>query len=277
MTLETTWFGRLYRALLKPNPYQRLTWRRRALPDFLIIGAMRAGTTSLYHLLVQHPQVVRAVTKEVHFFDLNFGRGANWYRAHFRRKTSGPQPLTGESSPYYLFHPLAAARAASLLPDARLIVILRDPVRRAYSHYWHSRRYGFEERPFEQTIEKEPAELAGEVEKLKADPDYRSFAHQHHSYLARGRYAQQLADWFSHFPRPQFLVLEQKRFYADLQAGADALYAFLGLAPHTIEARRYNEARYPEMAGATLARLAEHFRPYNLQLGEMLGERFEWI
>ncbi len=277
MTLETTWLGRLYRAVFKPNPYQRLTHRQRALPDFLVIGAMRAGTTSLFHLLAQHPQVRLGVTKEVHFFDLNFERGEGWYRAHFPRE-QGPQSLkTGESSPYYLFHPLAAERVASLLPGVKLIAILRDPVRRGYSHYWHSRRYGYEKLPFEQVIERESGRLAGAASRLRTEPTYRSFAHQHHSYLARGRYAEQLAVWYKHFPREQFLILDQRRFYADLQAGSDALFGFLGLRPHAVQARRYNEARYPEMAPATRARLAEYFLPYNERLWELLGERYEWI
>jgi len=275
---ETTWPGRLYRFLFKPNPFQRITAGSRALPDFLIIGAMRAGTTSLYHLIGRHPGVRPGVTKEVHFFDLNFGKGENWYRAHFPRRpqVSSLDWITGESSPYYLFHPLAARRAAGVLPDARLLVMLRDPVERAYSHYWHSVRYGYEKRPIEQAIEEEAQVVDVEDGKLRVADARRSFAHQHHSYLARGRYAEQLEEWFRHFPREQFLILEQRRFYDYFEKEARRLQEFLGLEPRALPGRHYNQAHYPESEAETLDRLRAYFMPFNRQLEDLLGEKFDW-
>src|SRR5947209_1159841 len=141
---------------------------RRALPDFLIIGAQKAGTTSLYRYLAAHPDIVASTRKEVHFFDINFWRGEWWYRSLFplRRRLQRRPPLrnrpaiTGEASPYYLFHPFAPERAAQLLPDAKLIVLLRDPVERAWSHYRHEVANGRETMTFPDALAAEPARLA---------------------------------------------------------------------------------------------------------------------
>src|SRR5919108_6081357 len=97
-------------------PLRTLDAGRRSLPDFVILGAQRAGSTTLYRALIAHPQVRRALLKEVHFFDLNYHRGLRWYRAHFPYRSPGR--ITGEASPYYLYHPHAPKRVARDLPDA---------------------------------------------------------------------------------------------------------------------------------------------------------------
>src|SRR5437763_1646364 len=120
----------------------------RLLPDFIILGAQRAGTTSLYEYIVDHPQVGAASKKEVHFFDRHYTEGVNWYRAHFppavRRQRfenrTGKRFLTGEASPYYLAHPMVPERIAAVAPDARFLILLRNPIDRALSHYYHNRR-----------------------------------------------------------------------------------------------------------------------------------------
>ena len=122
---------------------RRRTSRLRILPRYLIIGAQKSGTTTLYEYLNQHPAVARSFIQEVHFFDLNFARGLEWYRAHFPtylrreyvRSRRRMELITGEASAYYLFHPLVCARVRETLPDVRLIVVLRDPVERAWAHY----------------------------------------------------------------------------------------------------------------------------------------------
>ena len=132
-------------ACSKPGRRVELRWRMgqpRALPDAVILGAQKSGTSSLHNYLVQQPGVIEPLRKEVHYFDVNFGRGESWYRAHFGRL--GEPGLNLDSSPYYLFHPAVPTRMRALLPDAKLIVLLRDPVRRAYSHYWHERDKGRE-------------------------------------------------------------------------------------------------------------------------------------
>ncbi len=245
---------------------------------------MRAGTTSLYNFLTRHPLVRPGVMKEVHFFDLNHHRGLDWYRAHFplqsgfdrRAEGRGGRALTGEASPYYLFHPLVAERVAADLPGVRLIVILRDPIQRAYSHYWHCIRWGEENLSFEAAIALEPHRLAGQEAKIRADARYISPTYQPFSYLARGEYASQLAHWFDHFPREQILILENKTFYREA-AAPQKLLAFLGLPESGVSpTKRFNQAEYPPMNPATHDRLREYFRPHNARLYEMLGVEFPW-
>ena len=181
--------------------FGQVTARARMSPGFLICGAQRCGTTSMYRALSQHPAVLKAVLhKGVHYFDTGYLNGRGWYQAHFpltmtaRRvsKKEGVEPLTFESAPYYLFHPLAASRIAKDLPDVKIIVLLRDPAERAYSAYTHEMARGFETESFERALELEDARLGGEEEKIIADPAYNSHSHQHHGYVHRGRYLPQL-------------------------------------------------------------------------------------
>src|SRR4051812_20031887 len=139
---------RIFHRLKKPlrrvqADYRHLSAPLRGLPSVLIIGAQKSGTTSLSSYLVEHPDMLPSLRKEVHYFSFNYERGVNWYRAHFpythhlRRGA-----LTLDATPYYLVHPLVAQRAAQLLPHAKLVVLLRNPVDRALSHYQHEVRGG---------------------------------------------------------------------------------------------------------------------------------------
>ncbi len=136
---------------------------------------------------------------------------------------------------------------AEHLPRVKLIALLRDPVGRAYSHYQHEVARGFETLSFEEAIEAEPARLAGETERMLAEPLYNSFAHQHHSYLARGRYHEQLERWRARFDDRQLLVLSSERFFAepgaDVQAGA-RLPRAAGVHPRRL--REAQRLRLPE-------------------------------
>ena len=180
----------------------------RPLPDYLIIGGQRCGTTALHDHLARHPAIGAAHVKEVHYFDLNYERGERWYRGHFpndvrravARRRTGVEMVCGEASPYYLFHPLVPERARALVPDARLIVLLRDPVARALSHYHHEVALGMEPLTFEEALDAEPERLDGEERRLVQFPGYASVAHQHHSYVARGHYADQLERWLGRVP-----------------------------------------------------------------------------
>ena len=259
----------------------------RGLPDFLIIGAQRCGTTSLYRYLCAHPCVQPAVlNKGIHYFDTNHQRGTAWYRSHFpsepykaylKRRRRVEMMLTGEGSPYYLFHPLAPIWIAEELPDARFVVMLRDPVGRAYSHYQHEVSRGFESLPFAEALEREQERLAGEEERIVADPAYRSFAHQHHSYVARGLYLDQIRRWHGAVPADRLLVLDSSAFFADPDAGYQEVLRFLGLAGWTLPAyRQLNAHTYSSMPGSARDDLRERFRKPNRALAEYLGRSFAW-
>jgi hypothetical protein len=248
---------------------------QRSLPGAVILGAQKCGTTSLHGYLVQHPGVIAPLRKEVHYFDLNYGRGEAWYRAHFGRV--GEPGLNLDSSPYYLFHPAVPRRMQALLPEAKLVVLLRDPVRRAYSHYWHERARGRESLEFEEAIRAEPQRIAAADARLADGSLDRSGDHQRYSYLARGRYAEQLERWFALYPRARFHVVRFEDLVKDPLGRLNDVLAFLGLAAASkvnLEAR--NTRRYPAMDAATAERLSEYFAPHNRRLEALIGQPMSW-
>jgi hypothetical protein len=265
--------------------FWRATAPARVLPRFLIIGAQKAGTSSLYEYLTAHPGIPRAATKEVHYFDLNYFRGERWYRAHFptraaaaRHRARGVDLAPGEASPYYLFHPLAADRVRETLPDVKLIVLLRDPIKRALSHYHHEVAMGRETLPLEEALEREPARLAGEAERVMADPRYPGTALQTFSYLSRGRYAEQLERWFAHFDRDRFLIMDAGELYGDPQGTVDRVCAFVGVAPQPVPAGEAWGARgYPRPSPELLERLRSYYAPHNARLSDLLEADWEWL
>ena len=281
----------LQRALRRYSPSQlarlalqrslgRLTGSLRTLPDFIIIGAQRCGTTSLYNYLAQHPQVLPATIKETHFYDNNFRRGLNWYRAFFplaRQTNGGRRLVTGESTPYYLFYPHAPARVYETLPDVKLIVMLRNPIDRAFSHYAHEKKMGAETMSFEEALDREERGLAAETARIVADENYRSFFHQHYTYLSRGIYVDQLARWTEFFRREQILIVESQDFYQDPAAALRQVTDFLGLPPWELEQYpQYNATGHGTMEPRTRERLAAYFRPHNRRLYDLMGVDWKW-
>ncbi len=251
------------------------TARLRPLPDFLILGAQKAGTTALYAYLRRHPAVTGPSWKEVSYFDRHYRRGTAWYRGNFPLRSDGL--IVGEASPSYLFHPQAPERVAALLPEARLIALVRDPVERAYSHYQHEVSLGREPLPFDEALEREEERLAGEVERMRADPGYFSHAWWNYTYLARGRYAEQLERWQARFPADRLLVVAND----DLAERPAETYArvldFLGAAPHELDVYpRVYDRDYPPMSPETERRLTDYFADANLRLYELLGRDLGW-
>ena len=252
-----------------------------ALPDFVVIGAQKCGTTSLYHLLSQHPLVEPAAAKELRFFDNLFEEGVEWYRSCFPkpRLKDGRKTITGEGTPYYLFHPHAARRMAEVVPQARLIALLRNPVDRAFSHYQMMVRRGFERLGFEEAIASEEARLRGEKEKLLEDEHYDSLEHQHFSYLSRGIYVDQLLRWTEFFDRAQLLVLKSEELSERPVDTFRHVFDFLDLPdwkPETWEVRKKGGKYNQKMDPATRRRLEEYFEPHNRRLYEFLGRDLGW-
>lgn len=255
------------------------------LPDFLIIGAQKSGTTSLYHYLSQHPCMHRATRKEVHFFDLHFHRGMGWYRAHFpsaqqafftRRVLRRPF-VTGEATPYYIFHPHVARRVHEALPNVKLIVLLRNPVDRAYSQYMRQVRAGREQLAFEEAIQREQERTGPELQRMLEDESYNSRAHRWYSYVSRGLYADQLEAWLDLFPRSSILIESSEDLAANPGAVMARVFQFLGLpSAQPGEYRRRNAGRYRPMAPATRQYLTDFYRPHNERLYRLVGRRFNW-
>ncbi len=204
--------------------YALATSGQRALPDFVIFGAARCGTTSLFEYVVQHPLVVGPKMKELNFAQSvhNFDRGAKWYRSWFPRTSAlqaagrahgRERALTGEGTPNYFAHPLAAARLRSVVPDAKLLLILRNPVERTWSHWRWARRQGKEDLSFAEAIEREHDRLPDGFAMME-DPK-RTEYFVNHSFLTRSRYADQLPWWFEAYPREQILILRSEDLYSD--------------------------------------------------------------
>lgn len=240
------------------------------MPRVIIPGAMRGGTTSLFRYLEAHPQIAPSIVKEVHYFDLHFDRGPDWYRRQFTARRGG---VGLEASPYYMFEPRVPARLRALVPEAKLVFLLRDPIARAYSHYRKNRRDGREPLDFLAAVRAEDERLAGEEQRMLADPAYVSRLHQYYSYSGRGRYAEQLLRWREHFPAAQMLVLDAGDLYADPRRTLSRVLEFLGLdpwEPATVEAHNAGgEGDAPPAAAAAL--LAAHFAPDERRLVELLG------
>jgi hypothetical protein len=255
--------------------YGRATSFARPLPGFLILGAQKAGTTALYAYLRWHPSVTGPAWKEVSYFDRHYRRGVHWYRGHFPFRPG--DRLVGEASPGYLFHPLAPERVRATVPEARLIVLLRDPVDRALSHYHHEVALGREPLTFEQAIEAEPERTSGEEERLVREPGYFSQAWWDYAYLARGRYAEQLERWLAVFPREQLLVIASDELAAEPRETYAQVLEFLGAPPHELESYpRVYEQSYGQMGPDTRRRLAGYFAEPNRRLFALLGRDFGW-
>ncbi len=257
----------------------------RVLPDFILCGTQRGGTSTLYSYLRQHPCMVPACHEEVHFFDMHFPEGLPWYRAHFpsqlymqsKGRIKGQRIITGEASGYYLFHPHVPMRMHATLPGIKLIVILRNPVDRAYAHWCQKSAKGHETLSFEEALDKESGRLEGEEGRL-ADEHYVSPPHWMFSYMAKGLYARQLKRYLSLFPRQNLLIVKSEDLLRDNPTEVlRQVGSFLGLSswqPH--KWKRYQCSHERDMSPETRMRLMEYFRPHNQDLYEYLGMDFGW-
>jgi hypothetical protein len=256
----------------------------RPLPDVLILGAMRSGTTFLHNALAAHPQIAAGDIKELQFFSFRWSEGLEAYRRRLPLQwpdavvacTGLKRRLVIDSSPYYLFHPLAPQRAAqTLAPSAKMIVLLREPGARAWSHYRWSLRQGREHLGFLTALAAEEERLAGEAERIAAGQQVTSAPHQRFSYVARGRYAEQLERWWRYFPRERFLLLRSENLYADPQTVFDGVCRFLHLRPMALPAALARNALpslpLPERARDILDRA---FECPNQRLRELTGISF---
>jgi hypothetical protein len=185
--------------------------------------------------------------------------------------------VVGEASPSYLFHPLAPERVARMLPNARLIALLRNPVDRAFSHYQHEVALGREQLSFEDALAREDERMRGELDRMLGDPTYFSHAWWNYTYAARGRYDEQLERWFAAFSREQLLVLLTDDLASDTAGTYRGVLEFLEVDPRGLDSYpRIFEREYGEMDPATRARLEEEFAEPNRRLSELLGRELPW-
>ena len=273
-------------ARIGTHGYARATVAGRSVPDFLVIGTKRGGTTSLFNYLLMHPGV-RGIfpasrgKKSTDYFFKEYHRGDEWYRAHFDSDRSkeraraglGYRPVSGEASPYYLWDPRMAQRIHGTAPDVRAIALLRDPVKRAWSHYLERRQMHVEPLTFEQALAAEQARTEGELERMTADPAYYSEAYDWYTYRARGIYQPQLENWARVFPADQLLVLRAEDLYRDVQGTFDVVCDFLRIDRYSLPDRKaFNAAKgsTEPMPEAARQELTEFFAPHNAALEKYL-------
>jgi hypothetical protein len=259
--------------------FHRVTRAWRGLPSFIIVGVQKGGTTSLFEYLSHHPGILPPFRKEIKYFDFNYAFGKGWYQANFplRRKMNLNNAITGEASPNYIFHPNGLERIAQILPGIKVIAILRNPVTRAYSHYQHMLEQGREDLPFETAIEAEEERLQGEAEKIAADSRHPQDEYFNHSYLARGRYIEQVPKLFEIFPKENILILKSEDLYARTAEIYHETLAFLNLS--AVNLPKYeaaNQGKYEPMNENTQKKLADYFAPFNAELYRYLKRDFGW-
>jgi hypothetical protein len=264
--------------------YRSLTSGLRLLPDFIIIGARRCGTTSLYHYLTQHPCVMPALKKEIFYFTDYFQNGLDWYRGHFptriekrfRRMRRGGNVITGEATPSYLYDPLVARRIHEMNPNMKILVILRNPVDAIYSAYYlglKHRTYTAQEVQFENCI----------LEDLERAANRRHYGSasisvaEKRGLISHGIYIEHLKPWFDLFPDEQIKVLITEEFFPSPDEGFQEVLSFLGVPPCGLKAyQKLNTLNYPDMDPLIRSQLADFFAPYNRRLESFLSIETGW-
>jgi len=257
-------------------------------PDFVIVGAQRCGTTSLFRALNKHPAMMPNVinAKGIHYFDTSYHQNKAWYLAHFATQAErdshaarvGHKAIVGEASPYYMYHPAGAERMAQAIPDAKIIVLLRNPVKRAISHHLHMVWEGHESIVnLDEALDIESDRLDGIEQRILADPSYVSRPHQHYSYMARGHYAQQLERLFAHIDRKNILVMTTEKLISDSQSSLSAIQSFIGLEPDpSIALEKRNASEKFEPRPETIQRLTDEFAESNERLANLVDIEIPW-
>lgn len=267
-----------------------LTARWRVVPDFVIIGCQRGGTSSLYRYLGLHPDISPSLRKETEYFTARFPRGETWYRAHFplalRHRLAavfGRRRLTFEATPDYLVDPRAPERCHALLPDARIVVMLREPGERALSQFHHNVRLGLETETFGRAIELEESRISGDLAEMVDNPSTAATAFRRFSYLTRGDYADQLQRWFDVYPRDRFLIVESEEFFSDPDRVLGKVLDFVGARPWSPpEFRNYSYldrgvTGHEEVPAEFRGVLDERFSRSNKILRELIDVDLEWL
>ncbi len=255
--------------------YRRLTAQRRGLPAVYIAGPKKTGTTSLFWYLLEHPQVLAPFRKEVKYYTYQAYLPVSWYRANFppARALARRNAITLDATPDYFMHPAFPQRMKAVTPNARIIVLLRDPIRRVISHYFHNRRRGVEPLPLADALRQEPERLHGLAERIAQDPCVDPYAYHHYGYLTESRYIEHLERLWRVVPREQVLVLRSEDLFTRPQAVLRQVAAFLDLPPWQPQLKVYNQGTYPQDPDirALIPWLQDYFRPYNERLYHALG------
>jgi hypothetical protein len=259
---------------------RQINSKRRMDPSFFIVGAQKAGTTSLYKYLVQHPLIVPSLTKEIHYFDLNYHKPLSWYKAFFPLTRNNTQFITGEATPYYMFHPYAIKRIAKIYPNSKIIILLRDPVSRAISHYYHEVRKGREVLDIKMAFREEQARLLNDMNKFSESSIFDCFNHQVYSYRERGVYINQIREIKKHFNDKNITIIESNEFFNNTEEVVKGVLDFLNVdSDFKIKTDKiFNVGVHKKDPNENAIRLEliEYYKRYNAELYRLIGREFKW-
>jgi hypothetical protein len=255
--------------------YRKMTAPWRKMPHFIIIGTQKGGTSSLFFYLNQHPSIKMSTPKEVHYYDINYKKGLNWYKSHF--PFIWDKRITGEASPYYIFHPFVPERLKKENPEAKIILLLRDPAERAFSHYKMNKKNGTETLSFSQALEQETERLEGDLKKFENNEFYNAKSHRLYSYKTRGLYDYQLQNWLKYFPLNQIMIIKSEDFFSNTEKVVKEVLRFLGLQ-ETAEINYINKNKgVPgEFDEEIRTKLKNFYAPHIEMLSELAGKKISW-
>jgi len=203
------------------------TKARTQSPAFICIGVQKGGTTTLHNLLAKHPEILMSAQKELQYFTFNYHQGVNWYLSQW--PVIDEIKLKGETTPYYIFHPYAAERMKQDFPKIKILILLRDPVERTISQYFHSVRIGAENLDIADALKQEDERMLG-ADQYLINPAMRHKSHQEHSYISRSRYEKQIPRWLDHFGKEQCLILSSEKFFLYPEETWHTILNFLNVA-----------------------------------------------
>lgn len=267
------------------NIYSKFLGHFHVLPNFLIIGAPRSGTSSLYYYLTQHPSISSCKIKEPNYFAMYYDRSLDWYRTFFPtvwsksryEKKQKRKFVTGEASTQYYWHPHVPNRVKEVLPDVKLIMLLRNPAERSFSQYNMEVRHGHENLSFEDAIKNEKNRIKGEYEKMLNDDTYFSAKYTMYAYLEKSIYVNYLKNWLTFFPRKNFLFIKSENFYQETSHVVNKIFEFLDLPILSVDTSKILKKRsYQAMNSNTKKQLTKYFKPFNEQLYSLTKENFDW-
>jgi len=266
----------LYRKILKG--IASFNNRDVALPRFLIVGCQKCGTSSLHHYLAQHPSVWSPKKKELHFFDYYYDLGVPTYKKHFKEQPRDiDNLLVGEATPEYIFHPYAAERIKYVLPNNKAIVLLRNPIERAFSAWRMGIQQGWETLSFEDAIAAETGRIVPDLHKMSLDEYYYGYDWNHYSYLLRGHYYDQIDNWLLHFNRENILVISAERFFTNTKSEFRKVCDFLELDEwYPEEFKNMFVGVNDELSTTTRHLLESYYQPSNKKLYELIQDDYEW-
>lgn len=241
-------------------------------PDFIIAGAAKGGTSSLYNYLSHHPQILLPHKKELDFFWRHFQKGTDWYLAHFPSITDRSDFMTGEATPNYIRFSLVAERIYQSFPEVKLIFLLRNPVERTISWHYHKVNHGQINGNLADAIALELQQLENQNLAELAKAGYRNPDN-----ILGSLYLYQLQPWLELFNREQLLILPSEDLYNNPAQVMEQVFKFLGLPNHPIaQYLKVNAGSYQNNDSQIKTTLTNYFQVHNQQLEEALGIKFNW-